>query len=196
MPASAVGAILLPFGLIIGLLSRVSGGLADRYGARRFLVGGSLVVALGAAGLAFNMESYWVGVFLPVIVMAFGMAAVVTPLTTVVMNAAPDAQSGAASGVNNGASRIAGLLAVAALGALAAQIFHMSGAPPDMPFGELPEAGDPGRATLEPAFMAAYSGVMAVAAAFAAFAGAAASFLLTEEDCRAAPTNRQADVSA
>ena len=196
MAASAVGAILLPFGLIIGLLSRVSGGLADRYGARSFLVGGSLVVAAGAAGLAFNIENYWVGVFLPVTVMALGMAAVVTPLTTVVMNSAPDAQSGSASGVNNAASRIAGLIAVAALGAVAAQIFQSYGATPDVRFGELPAAGDPSRAILEPAFMAAYSGVVAIAATFAVLAGAAAFFWLTEEDCKATPAGRQVGAPA
>ncbi len=184
MPASAVGAVLLPFGLIIGLLSRVSGGLADRYGARNFLVLGSLVVAAGAAGLAFNIENYWVGVFVPVIVMALGMAAVVTPLTTVVMNSAPDTQSGAASGVNNAASRIAGLIAVSALGAAAGQIFRWYGAPPEARFGDLPTIGDPGRAAIEQAFMAAYSGVTALSAAFAAVAGAAAFFWLTEKDCK------------
>ena len=116
MAASAVGMTFIPFGLIIGLLSRRSGGLADRYGARNFLVGGSLVVALGAGWIALSLEEFWIGVFVPLIVMALGMAAVVTPLTTVVMNSAPDAQAGAASGINNAASRVAGLVAVAVLG--------------------------------------------------------------------------------
>ncbi len=187
MPASTVGAILLPFGLIIGLLSRVSGALADRHGARMFLVAGSLVVAAGAAGLAFDIANYWTGVFAPVIVMALGMAAVVTPLTTVVMNSAPDTQSGAASGVNNAASRVAGLIAVSVFGAAAAQIFRGAGAPPTARFGELPPLGDPARASLEHAFAAAYSGVMALAAILAALAGGAAFFWLTNADCKADP---------
>jgi len=183
--ASTVGAVLLPFGLIIGMFSRLSGGLADRYGARAFLVTGALIVAAGAAGLALNIESFWIGVCAPVIVMALGMAAVVTPLTTVVMNAAPDTRSGAASGINNAASRIAGLIAVAALGAVAAQIFHYYGAPSNARFGELPAGGDPSRPALEQAFMAAYSAAMALAALFAAFGGVATFFFLSERDGKA-----------
>jgi EmrB/QacA subfamily drug resistance transporter len=101
MTASEVGFTLLPFGLIIGLLSRFAGRLSDSHGARLFLVGGSLLVALSSAVLALNLPGYWAGVLTPVLVMALGMAAVVSPLTTAVMNSAPDAQSGAASGVNN-----------------------------------------------------------------------------------------------
>jgi MFS family permease len=183
MAASSVGAVLLPFGLIIGLLSRVSGGLADRYGSRRFLVGGSLLVAAAAGGLALNAENYWLGVFLPVVVMAFGMAAVVTPLTTVVMNSAPDARSGVASGINNAASRIAGLIAVAIFGALGALIFRVFGAGPDAQFGDLPATGDPARPALEHAFLAAYTAVMLLALVMAALAGAAA-FLWLDEDER------------
>jgi hypothetical protein len=138
---------------------------------------------VGAAGLALELDNYWIGVFAPVMVMALGMAAVVTPLTTVVMNSAPDTMSGAASGVNNAASRIAGLIAVAVLGAIAAELFHWHGAAPGARFGELPAPGDPARETLERAFVAAYSGVMAIGAAAAALAGAAAFFWLTEEDC-------------
>ena len=117
MSPSAVGLALLPFGLIIGLLSRASGGFADRYGSRRFLIGGSFGVAAGSALLALNLGNFWIGVFAPLIVMALGMAAVVSPLTTTVMNSAPDERSGAASGINNAASRLAGLVAVAVLGA-------------------------------------------------------------------------------
>jgi predicted MFS family arabinose efflux permease len=185
MAASAVGAVLLPFGLIIGLLSRPAGELADRYGARAFLIGGSLAVGVGAGALALSLENYLVGIFAPVILMGLGMAAVVTPLTTVVMNSAPDSRSGAASGVNNAASRIAGLIAVAALGAIAGQIFRWAGAPAGSRFGHLPPAGDPGRAPIEQAFQAAYGGATLVAAALCVLAAAAVLLFLTAEDCKA-----------
>ncbi|HWT30038.1 MAG TPA: MFS transporter, partial [Propylenella sp.] len=156
LPASAVGTTLLPFGLVIGLLSRFAGSLADQYGAKMFLVSGSLLVAAAIGMLALNLPDYWLGVFVPVLVMAFGMAAVVSPLTTVVMNSAPDAQSGAASGINNAASRIAGLFAVAALGLAADLMFDWGGARPDARFGVLPDLSDPARTALEARFAAAY----------------------------------------
>jgi EmrB/QacA subfamily drug resistance transporter len=181
MPASAVGIVLLPFGLIIGLLSRFSGGLSDRHGARLFLVGGALLAGVGAAWLAVLSQSFWAGVMAPVLLMAFGMAAIVSPLTTVVMNAAPDHRSGAASGVNNAASRVAGLLAIAIIGAIAGLLFAYSGAPASARFGELPASGDPGRAALEAPFAAGYSGAMLVAAAWCFIAAAAAFFWLGDE---------------
>jgi EmrB/QacA subfamily drug resistance transporter len=185
MAASAVGLTLIPFGLIIGLLSQRSGGIADRYGARNLLVGGSLMVALGAAWIAFSVENFWIGVFVPLLVMAFGMAAVVTPLTTVVMNSAPDAQAGAASGINNAASRVAGLVAVAVLGSIAGLLFRWAGATSQARFGELPAAGDASRTMLEQAFVVAYSSAMGIAAIWCALAAATAFLWLTEEDCMA-----------
>ena len=192
MSAMAVGTTLLPFGLIIGLLSRPAGGLADRYGARLFLAAGSLLVAVGSAALALAIEDYWIGVFVPLIVMALGMAAVVSPLTTVVMNSAPDAHSGAASGINNAASRIAGLIAVAVLGTLAGLIFAGFGAPEAARFGELPAIDDPARAELENAFLAGYAWALAVAAVWCALAALAAFLWLREEECRNSPAGGEA----
>lgn len=185
LSASEVGLTLLPFGIIIGLLSRLSGGLADRFGARNLLVGGSLLTAAATAAIALDVENYWMGVFAPVTLMAFGMAAVVTPLTTVVMNSASDEQSGTASGINNAASRIAGLIAVAGLGALAGLIFTFQGAPAEARFGELPKIGEAARAVLEPAFVAAYSTAMAGAAVLAGLAAVVALIGLTQAECTA-----------
>ena len=182
MAASSVGLILLPFGLIIGLFSRYAGGLSDRHGARLFLAAGSVLVGVGAAWLALGVGGIWTGVLVPVLLMAFGMAAVVSPLTTVVMNSAPDHRSGAASGINNAASRVAGLLAVAVIGATAGLIFAWSGAPEGARFGDLPPAGDPGRAALEGPFMAGYSGAMAMAAAWCFIAALCALLWLRREE--------------
>jgi MFS family permease len=187
MPASAVGLTLLPFGLVIGILSRFAGSLSDSYGARTFLVAGSLLVAAATAILALGLPDYWFGVLAPVLLMALGMAAVVSPLTTVVMNSAPDAQSGAVSGINNAASRIAGLIAVALLGTVAGLIFRWQGASSAARFGSLPDPGDPARPALEAAFLAAYSGALWLAALCSLLAAGAALLWLKSPEREGKP---------
>ena len=139
---AAVGLLMLPMGLVIGLLARPAGALADRLGVRGFLVAGSLIVALACVWLAMAPAGLIAGVVLPVVTLAGGMALVVAPLTTAVMNAAPDALAGAASGVNNAASRLAGLFAVALTGAVVAMAFGL----PEARFGVLPPEDDAGYA--------------------------------------------------
>ena len=161
-----VGLVLLPLGLVIGLLARPAGGLSDRLGVRPFLAAGSLLVALSALWLAAILPGLAVGVVAPLLLLALGMALVVAPLTTAVMNAAPDALAGAASGINNAASRLAGLFAVALVSAVAAGVFAAV-AGPGASFGIFPAAGDPDHARVAEAFATGYSSAMAVAAGLA-----------------------------
>ncbi len=124
--AAAAGAALLPLVVLLASLSRWAGGLIDRYGANVPLVLGPLIAA-GGFGLFAVPEvetSYWRTFFPAIVVLGLGLAITVAPLTTTVMNSVSTAHAGAASGINNAASRIAGLLAVAAFGVVMVTIFN------------------------------------------------------------------------
>jgi EmrB/QacA subfamily drug resistance transporter len=112
------GAAFLPFSAIMGLGSRWSGGLVERFGPRLPLVIGPALTAAGfvVLGVSGGDPRYWTGVLPGLLLMSIGMTIAVAPLTTTVLNAAPHAMSGTASGINNAAARTGSLLAVAALG--------------------------------------------------------------------------------
>ncbi len=147
--ASEAGLVFLPIGLIIGLASRSAGRWADRVGPRLPLILGSATVALAAILLALSPATLWLGAVGPILLMAIGMAMVVAPLTTAVMNAVPEAQSGIASAVNNAASRIAGLISVVIVGLAASLLYRHAlqslsiHGTQELRFGVLPDLASP-----------------------------------------------------
>ena len=205
--ATAAGAALLPMILLMFLLSRWSGGLVDRFGARRPLIAGPAVAAAGFAlfarpGLDGN---YWTAYLPAVVVLGLGMAVCVAPLTTTVMGAVEARHAGIASGINNAVSRAAGLLAVAGLGILMLGLFgrdlerrlEKSDLPPAtrqailaqrtdlaalaLPAGLSPDQRARARAAVDHAFLAGFRGVMLTAAGLALLASLSAWWAIRED---------------
>lgn len=122
--AALAGATFLPFTLIMGVLSRWSGGLLDRFGAKWLLVIGPAIAAIGLGLLALPIGGgpYWL-FLMPITILGVGMVVSVAPLTTTVINAVPANQTGVAAGINDAVASVANLLAVAMIGALALGVY-------------------------------------------------------------------------
>ena len=204
--ATAAGAALLPFVAIMFALSRWAGALVDAVGARRPLMAGPAIAAVGFAlfmrpGVGAN---YWT-TFLPAIcVLGLGMTITISPLTTTVMNALGQGLAGVASGVNNAVSRAAGLLAIAAFGVVLAQVFEprlhdalaQAGLPQDVadavfaqrhklaaiaaPDGATPAVAARVHAVVGDAFVAGFRAVMGLSAALAVASALCAAWLIAD----------------
>ena len=126
--ATAAGAALLPFPLLIAATSRAVGGIAGRVGPRLPLTLGPIGVAAGFL-LLLRLDpgaAYWSRVFPAILVIALGMAGAVAPLTTAVLASVDTRHTGSASGLNSAVARIGSLVATALLGGvLAANGTHL-----------------------------------------------------------------------
>ena len=190
------GLATLPVTVVMFLLSRRFGALADRYGPRFFMGAGPLVAAAGL--LLFQTTgtspAYLPEVFLPLTLFSLGLSMTVAPLTAAVL-AGSERQAGIASGVNNAVARVAGLLGTASVGAAISASFastltsHLRGTPLTragraavaeamrLPLGKPSVQGVPPRqahavtAAAEAASLHAFHAGMAIAAALVAIGG-------------------------
>lgn len=126
--AAEVSIAFLPFGIALTVLSPYAGRLSDKVGPGPMITLGAVIVAIAFAllGLLAPLQNVWLGVLPLTILMGLGMSAVVSPLSTAVMTSVEDRDTGLASGVNNAVARVAGLLAVALMGGVAAFVFERS----------------------------------------------------------------------
>lgn len=201
---AAAGAALLPMIVFMVSLSRWSGGLADRLGARVPLTIGPAIVAIGFLLLAVpGLGARYATGYLPaIVVLGFGLALTVSPLTASVLGSVAPGDTGVASGVNNAVARVAGLLTIAALGIVAAQTFdrgldrrlsqaHLSAAARHIPAEERRKLGaaepprglapaetERVRAVISGSLLASFRVSMVIAAGLAALASATALVVL------------------
>ena len=123
--ALEAGTASVPVTVVMFLLSMRFGALADRYGPRLFMGAGPLIAAAGMAWLL-RLDAdveYLVDLLPGLLLFALGLSMTVAPLTATVLADADDSNAGIASGVNNAIARVAGLVAIAAVGAVVAASF-------------------------------------------------------------------------
>ena len=211
--AIIAGSVFLPFVAMAFLLGRLSGRIVARFGTKVPLVAASLAVVLGLllfALVGVEHDSYWTSFFPAMVVQGFGMALVITPLTTVALGSVESEHSGLASGVNNAMARVAGLLAVAVLGVFAYGAFsatldtHLEGmnlsggvrseleaAKADLGAAEAPKGVDARTAAkiesaIDASFVAGFRTVMVVSAGLALASALAAALLVGDGRVRSA----------
>src|SRR4051795_3234306 len=126
--ALEAGASTLPLTLVMFAASTRFGAMADRYGPRFFMGVGPLIAAagLGLLLLVDTNVNYFTDLLPALLLFSIGLSMTVAPLTATVLADADESNAGIASGVNNAIARVAGLVAIAAIGALVAAQFGTS----------------------------------------------------------------------
>jgi EmrB/QacA subfamily drug resistance transporter len=123
--ALAAGLSLLPVTIIMFVLSPRFGALSAKLGPRLFMGAGPIIAAVGfllMAGLQ-TQVTYWTDLFPAIVIFGVGLSVTVAPLTAAILGDVNPARAGIASAVNNAVARVAGLIAVAAVGAVVASQF-------------------------------------------------------------------------
>jgi EmrB/QacA subfamily drug resistance transporter len=185
------GLLLLPSTVVMLALAPRFGRLADRLGARPFLVAGPLVMASGMLlWLRVDDRTLWDGLLPGLLLYGLGLSMIVAPITAAAMTSAPERYSGVAAGVNSTFSRLGSLLAIAVLGLVVSLVFAARTDDPNLVPLALGEDSPEFVAGSTDAFRAA----MIVAAALAA--GGSAAALGYSRRPEAAPAKEEAEAAA
>ncbi len=122
------GLATTPVSILMFFLSPRFGRIASGTGPRLPMTAGPIVAGAGLLLLLrVGSDPSYVGDVLPgLFVFGLGLSATVAPLTATVLDSVDEHRVGIASGVNNGVSRVAGLLAIAILGAVISAQFDAS----------------------------------------------------------------------
>ncbi|HEX3736855.1 MAG TPA: MFS transporter [Solirubrobacterales bacterium] len=118
--AFEAGLATMPVSLCIFAFSPHWGRLASAVGPRLPMTLGPIVAGVGILlCVRIDTDSSYLGEVLPaILVFGLGMSITVAPLTATVLDSVSERRVGIASGVNNGVSRVAALLAIAVVGAI------------------------------------------------------------------------------
>jgi EmrB/QacA subfamily drug resistance transporter len=206
--ATVAGAAIVPTFVLMAFLSRYTGGLTDRYGARLPLVVGPAIAAVSFTLFAVpgaESGSYWTTFFPAAAVLGIGLSILVPALTTVALNSVEVRYEGLASAINNAFSQTAGLLAIAVLGVVMFISFGASldarpaalNLPPEareqleeekvkLGAAQAPEGLDAAQSAnvdraIDEAFVSGYRVVMLVAAAMALASAVSAALLIESQ---------------
>jgi MFS family permease len=113
------GVRFLPTTLLIIVTAPVAGRLADRIGPRPLLATGLSTVALALfLQSRIDVHSGYGDLLVPFMIMGFGIALTMSPMSTAAMNAVDSAKAGVASGILSMSRMVGGTFGVAAIGAL------------------------------------------------------------------------------
>jgi EmrB/QacA subfamily drug resistance transporter len=116
------GLASVPLTIGMFVLSRWFGRLSMRFGPRLFMSAGPLLGAVSMLPLVRlpTDPNYWTDLFPSMVGFAVALSLTVAPLTTTVLSDAGPGDAGIASGINNAIARVAGLIAIAIVGVVAA----------------------------------------------------------------------------
>ena len=115
--ALRAGAALTPANVIMLVLSPIAGRASARVGPRVLMTVGALIAAVGMVLFARVQPgaSYLKTILPATVIFGIGLSILVAPLTSAVLSAVKESETGIASGINNAVARLAGLIATAAL---------------------------------------------------------------------------------